>query len=174
MKIGKEPGDLWGNFNILCLAILSPSYCHVYQRSPAYCQEGLESADKYKWWQELGDLKLQARSVLCPPPAINVTDPSVKSLHPYTFQAGMFVFLVDSLEFLLTLYSISSTLVLNKEKIGGKSYLNKLLSVENCYSKGNWTHCLCYWSLLRAYKKIILTASVFPKDRENTNSLHYS
>lgn len=54
----------------------------------------------------------------------------------------MLVFRVHSLEFLLTLYSIPSTLVLNKEKIGGESYLNKSLNVDNYYNKAKRTHWL--------------------------------
>ena len=78
------------------------------------------------------------------------------SLH---FPGQMLAFCVDPLEFLLALYFISSTLVLNKEKIKGKSYLNKSLSVKSYYSKAAWTY---YQWFLKS-----------PMGRWTDNSYHY-
>lgn len=66
-----------------------------------------------------------------------------------------------TLELLLTPSFISSTLAPNEENMGGKSYLNKSLSVENCHSKSKWTH---YPWLLKSP----MSGRIFTENKERT------
>lgn len=74
------------------------------------------------------------RSVLRLPPAIDLTDPMRPGSITGPSRLGC-LFSLRTLEFLLTLNSISPTLVPNKQKIGGKNYLNKPPAVESYIAK---------------------------------------